>query len=72
MYHVHFKHDVNQAIKIILDGSGGQCPQCSRSPWKQTWTGEVTPGVISHFTKKHKMTDGLIFNNGQPSEVQIS
>jgi len=72
MYHVHFKHDVNQAIKIILDGSGGQCPQCSRSPWKQTWTGEVTPGVISHFTKKHKMTDGLIFNNGQPSEANVN
>ena len=48
------------AIKRILEKAGGQCPLCPKERWpdytKLDWS------IFRHFSRKHKIADGLVFN----------
>ena len=58
----HFKTDCEEAIRTILQRTGGKCPLC---PNKERWTNYSTLSwsIFIHFSRQHGIADGLQFNN---------
>jgi len=56
----HFRKDCEQAIRQILQRTGGKCPLCPKESWsdysKLDWS------MFLHFSRKHKIAENCLFN----------
>jgi len=57
----HFKADCEKAIKTIMERTKGRCPLCPKESW-QHYT-SLDWSIYLHFSLKHNIADGLIFND---------
>ena len=49
------------AIRQILQRSGGHCPLCPKESWSDC--SKLDWSIFRHFSRKHKIADGLLFND---------
>ena len=71
----HFKKDCEEAIKQILEKSGGVCPKCPGFSWSQP--GALNWTTLTHFSRKHKIAEDLeysdnLLNQGNSPSYQHS
>ena len=57
----HFKKDCEEAIKQILEKSGGVCPKCPGFSWSQP--GALNWTTLTHFSRKHKIAEDLEYSD---------
>jgi len=57
----HFKKDCEEAIKQILEKSGGVCPKCPGFSWSEPGTLNWT--ALTHFSRKHKIAEDLEYSD---------
>jgi len=57
----HFKKDCEKAIGTILERTKGKCPLCPKESWQHYTT--LDSSIYVHFSLKHKIAEGLLFNN---------
>ena len=68
-----FRPDCEVAIREILNRTGGSCPLCPNRRW--TWpadgSGTLDWQMLLHFSRTHKITDGLEFSFNKPNQVRV-
>ena len=60
--------DCETGIRQILTRTGGRCSLCPGK--KFVWTGELDWKILLHFSRTHKICDGLQFSDNLPNEVR--
>jgi len=55
----HFKKDCEEAIKTVLQTTGGKCPKCSAQFKLSQYSGLVDWRVHIHFARTHKIAEDL-------------
>ena len=59
--------DCETGIRQILDRTSGRCPLCSGK--KFSWSGQLDWKILLHFSRTHKMVDGLEYSSNIPNKV---
>jgi len=65
----HFRPDCETGIRQILTRTGGRCSLCPGK--KFVWTGELDWKILLHFSRTHKICDGLHFSDNLPNEKNL-
>ena len=73
IYYFPLRPDCEVAIREILNRTGGACPLCPNRRW--TWpadgSGTLDWQMLLHFSRTHKITDGLEFSFNKPNQVRV-
>ena len=73
IYYLPLRPDCEVAIREILNRTGGACPLCPNRRW--TWpadgSGTLDWQMLLHFSRTHKITDGLEFSFNKPNQVRV-